>query len=118
MANQGQQAGQQDGAGAEVGQEQVAVAGQGHDNSRFTFSIFRRPDKFKIGEDFDLFVKKLSLYFEAIELEDTKKRKLALLFNLSEDAFRLAESVPFPDGEDAWHQWINALNPCLNATKH
>ena len=107
MANQGQQAGQQH--GEEVGQEQLAVAEQGQDNSRFSFSIFRRPDRFRIGEDFDLFVKKLSLYFEAIELEDTKKRKLALLFNLSEDAFRLAESVPFPDGDDAWHQWINAL---------
>ena len=107
MANQGQQAGQQH--GEEVGQEQLAVAEQGQDNSRFSFSIFRRPDRFRIGEDFDLFVKKLSLYFEAIELEDTKKRKLALLFNLSEDAFRLAESVPFPDEDDAWHQWINAL---------
>ena len=74
MANQGQQAGQQH--GEEVGQEQLAVAEQGQDNSRFSFSIFRRPDRFRIGEDFDLFVKKLSLYFEAIELEDTKKRKM------------------------------------------
>lgn len=49
-----------------------------------------------MGEDFDLFMKKSNLYFEAVELEDVKKRHLrCLLFNLSENAFRLAEPVEF-----------------------
>ena len=71
--------------------------------------LFRRPDKFKIGEDFDLFVKKCNLYFEAVELGDIKKRRLALLFNLSEDAFRLAEPVEFGEGENAYKDWIVKL---------
>ena len=60
---------------------------------RSPLTLFRRPDKYKIGDDFDLFVKKSNLYFEAVELNDEKKKRLALLFNLSEDAFRLAESI-------------------------
>ena len=71
--------------------------------------MFRRSDKFKIGDDFDLFIKKSELYFEAVELADEKKRRFALLFNLSEDAFRLAESVEFTEGEDAYKNWVNKL---------
>ena len=41
---------------------------------RLSHSLFRRPDKFRIGEDFVLFIKKLNLYFEAVELNDVKKR--------------------------------------------
>ena len=41
---------------------------------RLSHSLFRRPDKFRIGEDFVLFTKKLNLYFEAVELNDVKKR--------------------------------------------
>ena len=52
------------------------------DEFRLSHSLFRRPDKFRIGEDFGLFVKKLNLYFEAGELNDVKKRQLALLFKL------------------------------------
>ena len=79
------------------------------ENIRSSFALFRRPDKYHIGEDFDLFVKKLCLYFEAVEVTDTKKRRLALLFNLSENAFRLAESIEFPDNEDAWKEWVSQL---------
>ena len=63
--------------------------------NKLSLTLFRRPEKFKIGEDFNLFIKKSNLYFEAVELEDVKKRRLALLFNLSEDAFRLTEPVEF-----------------------
>ena len=43
-----------------------------------------------------------------MELVDLKKRRLALLFNLSEDAFRLAESIDFLE-EDNWKEFINKL---------
>ena len=52
------------------------------DANKLLHSLFRRPEKYKIGDDFDLFVKKSELYFEAVELKDEKKRRLALLFNL------------------------------------
>ena len=77
--------------------------------NKLSLSLFRRPDKIKIDEDFDLFVKKCNLYFEAVELEDVKKRRLALLFDLSEDAFRLAEPVEFGEGENAYKDWIKKL---------
>ena len=48
------------------------------DANKLSLSLFR-PDKFKIGEDFDLFVKKCNLYFEAVELGDIKKRRLAVV---------------------------------------
>ena len=76
--------------------------------ARLSYTLFRRPDKYRIGEDFVLFVRKLNLYFEAVELADLKKRRLALLFNLSEDAFRLAESIDFPE-EDSWDEFVNKL---------
>ncbi len=65
--------------------------------------------KFKIGDDFDLFIRKSELYFEAVELTDEKKRRFALLLNLNEDAFRLAESVEFTEGEDAYESSVNKL---------
>ena len=81
---------------------------QNEESARLSYALFRRPDKYRIGEDFMLFVRKLNLYFEAVELIDLKKRRLALLFNLSEDAFRLAESIDFPE-EDSWNEFINKL---------
>ena len=81
----------------------------GTDQARLSYFLFRRPDKYRIGEDFNLFVKKLNLYFEAVELEDQKKRRLTLLFSLSDDAFRLAESVDFPDGDNGYVEWTNQL---------
>ena len=70
---------------------------QNEESARLSYALFRRPDLYRIGEDFMLFVRKLNLYFEAVELIDLKKRRLALLFSLSEDAFRLAESIDFPE---------------------
>ena len=67
--------------------------------------LFRRPEKYRIGEDFDLFFRKTVLYFDAIDLTDERKKRLALLFNLSEDAFRLAESVPLPSCNDPFDAW-------------
>ena len=61
--------------------EHVVQPGNADGNKLF-HSLFRRPDKFKIGDDFDLFIKKLELYFEAVELVDEKKRRFALLFNI------------------------------------
>ena len=43
-------------------------------------------------------LKKLELYFE-----------FALLFNLSEDAFRLAELVEFTEGNNAYKTWTERL---------
>ena len=72
--------------------------------------MFRRPEKFKIGEDFDLFARKIDLYFEAVEVTDEGKKRLAFLFHLNEDAFRLAEGVPFPDeGGRKYEPWLNEL---------
>ena len=36
--------------------------------NKLSLTLFRRPEKFKIGEDFDLFIKKSNLHFEAVEL--------------------------------------------------
>ena len=59
------------------------------------------------------FVKKTKLYFEAVELNDEKKQRFALLFNLNEDAFRLAESVEFVKGVDAYKNWIKKFKSLL-----
>ena len=67
--------------------EDKEVQGANADGNKLTYSLFRRTDKYKIGDDFDLFNKKLELYFEAIELTNEKKQRFALLFNLNEDAF-------------------------------
>ena len=91
-----------------------AVAGQAAqvppEQNRSSLTLFRRPEKYKIGDDFDLFTKKSNLYFEAVELKDEKKQRLALLFNLSEDAFRLAESIEFAEGDNAYKNWIKQLS--------
>ena len=89
--------------------EGAEAADPPQEQSRLTLSLFRRPEKYNIGDDFDLFVKKSNLYFEAVELKDWKKQRLALLFNLSEDAFRLAESVEFTEGENAYETWVKQL---------
>ena len=73
-------------------------------------SIFRRPEKFKLGEDFDLFWRKTLLYYEAIDLKDDKKKRLALLFNLTEDAFRVAESINMQDGDGGFEAWGKVLS--------
>ena len=81
-----------------------------HEEVRSNFGLFRRPEKFKIGEDFDLFTRKIDLYFEAVEVTDERKKRLAVLFNLNEDAFRLAEGVPFPDeGDRKYERWLYEL---------
>ncbi len=48
-----------------------------HEEVRQNFDLFRRPEKFKIGQDFDLFVRKIYLYFEAVEVTDERKRRVA-----------------------------------------
>ena len=73
-------------------------------------SIFRRPDKFKLGDDFDLFWRKTILYFEAIDLKEDKKKRLAILFNLNEDAFRIAEPITWQDGDEAFEAWGKILS--------
>ena len=41
---------------------------------------------------------------------DERKKRLAVLFHLNEDAFRLAEGVPFPDeGDRKYERWLNEL---------
>ena len=69
--------------------------------SKLSLTLFRRPEKFKIGEDFDLFIKKSNLYFEAVELEDVKKRRLALKMR-----FVWQKPVEFGEGENAYKDWI------------
>ena len=46
------------------------------DEFRLSHSFFRRPDKFRTGEDFVLFIKKLNLNFEAVELNDVKQETI------------------------------------------
>ena len=77
--------------------------------NELSLPLFQRPEKFKIGEDIELFIKKCNLHFEAVELKDVKKRRLALLSNLSENARRLAEPVEFGEGEIAYGDWIEKL---------
>ena len=72
---------------------------------------------FRTEEYFDLFAKKLSLYHDAVELQDKIKRRLALLFNLQEDAFRLAEQVVFPDSANPWNDWILQLKSLFERTQ-
>ena len=94
------------------GNQEVAAAAPeaAHEESRTSFGLFRRPEKFKIGEDFDLFARKINLYFEAVEVTDERKKRLAFLFNLNEDAFRLAEGLAFPEeGERRYEQWVDEL---------
>lgn len=52
-----------------------------------------------------MFSKKSELYIKAVELTDEKKQRFALLFNVNEDAFCLAESVEFTEGENAYKDW-------------
>ena len=48
-----------------------AVAGQAAqvppEQNRSSLTLFRRPEKYKIGDDLDLFMKKSNLYFEDTE---------------------------------------------------
>ena len=64
----------------EVG-EDANPEGPLEEQSRFTFSLFRRPEKYRSGEDFSLFIKKLHLYFEAIGLTDNKHNRIIGLWN-------------------------------------
>jgi hypothetical protein len=43
------------------------------DRNKLFHPLFRRSDKFKIGDHFVLFIKKLELYFETVVLVDEKK---------------------------------------------
>ena len=41
---------------------------------------------------------------------DERKKRLAFLFNLSEDTFRLAEGLAFPEeGESKYERWVDEL---------
>ena len=51
-------------------QETAAAIPQVEEQVKLSYSFFRHPNKFQIGEDFALFIKKLNLYFEAVELND------------------------------------------------
>ena len=86
-------------------QEATAVP---QEQFRLSHSLFRRPDKFRIGKEFALITKKFNLYFEAVERSDVEKRRLALLFSLSENHFCLAESIEFGE-EETWTGFINRL---------
>lgn len=61
-------------------------AEQGFNLTQTTALLIPKTKKFKIGDDFDLFVKKSEWYFQAVELTDEKIGR----FSLYEDAF-LAE---------------------------
>ena len=52
-------------AGA-VGDLEGQVEEQVGEQAKLSLSLFRRPDKYRIGEDFFLFTRKLNLYFEAV----------------------------------------------------
>ena len=52
-----------------MAEEEAVAQALNPELNRLSHTLFRRPEKFKIGEDFDLFVKKSELYFEAVELK-------------------------------------------------
>ena len=86
------------------------AAGQQQERATNLQSIFRRPEKFQLGDDFDLFWRKTLLYYEAIDLKEDKKKRLAWLFNLTEDAFRVAESINMQDGDGGFEAWGKVLS--------
>ncbi len=63
------------------------------DRNKGLYSIIRRPEKYRIGEDFDLFLCRISLYIEAIDLKDDRKKRLALFFNLSDEQVLYVEGT-------------------------
>ena len=100
----------------------MATEGEGaadsSEQNRLLLMLFRRPEKYKIGDDFDLVVKKSNLYFEAVELKDKRKHKPALLFNLSEDAFRLANPLIILKERTATKLGLHSSNRYWKGIKH
>ena len=72
---------------------------------RFRFSV--TPRSIELEKTFRC-LKKLNLYFEAIGLADNRQRLYLLLINLSEGAFRLAESIDLPESND-WETFVDCL---------
>ena len=72
---------------------------QGEDDERFSrgFLPFRKPEEFKTGDDFQLFIKRMDLFFAAADVRSTVQKRVSILLNLSEDCFCIAESVSFDD---------------------
>ena len=56
---------------------------------------FRKPEKYKLGDDFPLFIRKMDLFFAAMEVKNKTRKRVSILLNMSEDSFRIAESVEF-----------------------
>ena len=71
----------------------------GDDDGRISrsFLSFRKPEKFKTGDDFQLFIKRMDLFFAAADVRSAIQKRVSILLNLSEDCFRIAESVTFDD---------------------
>ena len=77
-----------------------------------TLSAFHKPDKYHVGEDFALFSRRIALHFDVVCLKGARQKRAALLLNLSENAFRIAEPLTLEtqDTEDEqFENWIGEL---------
>ena len=85
---------------------------QGENDERISrgFLPFRKPDKFKTGDDFQLFTKRMDLFFAAADVRSTVQKRVSILLNLSEDCFRIAESVSLDDeSEEGFKAYMEKL---------
>ena len=57
----------------------------------------RKPEKFKTLDDFQLFIKRIDLFFATADALITVQKRDSILLNLSEDCFRIADSVNFDE---------------------
>ena len=63
------------------------------DTGQKTLLPFRKPEKYKLGDDFQLFIRKMDLFFLAAAVKDNTQKRVSILLNLSEDSFRIAEPI-------------------------
>ena len=85
---------------------------QGEDDESISrgFLPFRKPDKFKTGDDFQLFMRRMDLFFAASNVRSTVQKRVSILLDLSEDCFCIAESVSFDDkSEEGFKAYMGKL---------
>ena len=77
-----------------------------------TLSAFRKPDKYHIGEDVELFSRRIAVWFDVVGLKGALQKRAALLLNLSENAFRIAEPLTLETQgteDEQFGNWIGEL---------
>ena len=92
----------------EAAQVQAAQA----DTGQKTLLPFRKPEKYQLGDDFQLFIRKMDLFFLAAAVKDNTQKRVSILLNLSEDSFRIAEPIDITttgDSEGNYKSYIEKL---------